>query len=394
VGVAEPVIVLPTWALAMEESQLALILRHEEEHRQAGDGQLVWAAQLALAVMPWNVALWWQMARLRAAVELDCDARVLRGVDVRTYGSLLLDVLRPRTRGSIRLLGAIPFAEHARLLERRLVVMARPIRRATRWPTVTVISTGVVAIVAACAAPRPPMLATVSAGPPAGRLASVTPVVVTSAPANRAEAVANAPKVIAVLRSAAAGIIDGTAASDSASSVAMQQVPMRQLPLDTGGASIRELARSAAPGCDVHAPPTGDYPVLTIVVPDAHLSRQQISVAVWAAPAGSPLTVAYSTSLAAGESMRCTAPSSAANIRVYGRELFTDEPVLTVHSDAWLIIQVVDSSGRTPTPMTVADGRMVMEWMRLSDPPKSAIGRTMPGFRIEPGTATRTYSWP
>ena len=67
-------------------------------------------AQLALLVMPWNLALWWQIRRLRVAVELDCDARVLRSGDVRFYGDLLLDVARPR---QARLIGVTAFAERA-----------------------------------------------------------------------------------------------------------------------------------------------------------------------------------------------------------------------------------------------------------------------------------------
>src|SRR2546421_308166 len=59
VGAVAPAIVMPEWALAMEPKQLALMLRHEDEHRRAGDAQLLTAAQLVLIAMPWNVALWW-----------------------------------------------------------------------------------------------------------------------------------------------------------------------------------------------------------------------------------------------------------------------------------------------------------------------------------------------
>jgi beta-lactamase regulating signal transducer with metallopeptidase domain len=90
VGALAPAIVLPAWALALERHQLALMLRHEQEHRRAGDGRLLAAAELALIVMPWNIALWWQVLRLRVAVELDCDARVLQDADARAYGDLLL----------------------------------------------------------------------------------------------------------------------------------------------------------------------------------------------------------------------------------------------------------------------------------------------------------------
>jgi hypothetical protein len=64
---------------------------HEHEHRRAGD-QLVGAiGELAVALVPWHVALWYALRRLRCALELDCDARVLRREsDVERYGHLLL----------------------------------------------------------------------------------------------------------------------------------------------------------------------------------------------------------------------------------------------------------------------------------------------------------------
>jgi hypothetical protein len=49
--------------------------------------------------MPWNVALWWQLSRLRLAIEVDCDARVVARKaesNVIAYGQLLLCV---RERG-------------------------------------------------------------------------------------------------------------------------------------------------------------------------------------------------------------------------------------------------------------------------------------------------------
>ena len=46
-----------------------------------------------LVCTPWNVPLWWQFRRLRYAIEVDCDASVLRsGGDARQYGETLLAV--------------------------------------------------------------------------------------------------------------------------------------------------------------------------------------------------------------------------------------------------------------------------------------------------------------
>ena len=88
-------------------------------------------AHFALIAMPWNVALWWQLMRLRVAVELDCDARVLRDADARSYGDLLLEVARPRRR--LALMGATAFAERASQLERRIRAIGR--RRGQRVAT-------------------------------------------------------------------------------------------------------------------------------------------------------------------------------------------------------------------------------------------------------------------
>ncbi|MDB4915530.1 MAG: peptidase BlaR1 [Gemmatimonadetes bacterium] len=153
VGVVSPSIVVPAWSLDMDPAQLALMLRHEEEHRRAGDGQVLTAAQLALIIMPWNVALWWQLARLRVAVELDCDARVLRNVNARSYGDLLLEVARPR-RGW-RVVGMTAFAERATQLERRIRVMARHRDRALRGARAGAIAIGLATVSIAWAMPHP-----------------------------------------------------------------------------------------------------------------------------------------------------------------------------------------------------------------------------------------------
>ena len=40
--------------------------------------------------MPWNLALWWQLRRLRLAVEMDCDNRVVAALgDPNPYGCFL-----------------------------------------------------------------------------------------------------------------------------------------------------------------------------------------------------------------------------------------------------------------------------------------------------------------
>ena len=92
VGFMRSAIVVPRWALAESERVRALIMAHELEHHRAGDHVLSALALVATIAQPWNPAVWWMARRLRVALEVDCDARVLRcGSDPRTYGLLLLE---------------------------------------------------------------------------------------------------------------------------------------------------------------------------------------------------------------------------------------------------------------------------------------------------------------
>ena len=120
VGVLRPTIVMPRWALELSPRDRELVLRHEEQHKRAGDARLLFAALLFLVLLPWNVPLWWQLRRLRLAVELDCDQRVLRiSPEMRRYATLLLEIGRRRT---CPLMG-VALAEPASFLERRIHMM-------------------------------------------------------------------------------------------------------------------------------------------------------------------------------------------------------------------------------------------------------------------------------
>jgi beta-lactamase regulating signal transducer with metallopeptidase domain len=171
VGVMTPDIVLPRWALELASAQLQLLLRHEQEHRRAGDGRLLATAQVALIAMPWNLALWWQILRLRAAVELDCDSRVLQDADARAYGDLLLEVVRPRSAS--RFLGATAFAERAAQLERRIRLLARHRVRTSPGARAAAACIGLVAVTVAWVAPHPPASARASASLSAASQSSI-----------------------------------------------------------------------------------------------------------------------------------------------------------------------------------------------------------------------------
>lgn len=176
-----PQIVMPEWALTMDRYQLGLMIRHEQEHRRAGDPQLLALAQVAVIAMPWNPALWWGVMRLGMAVELDCDARVLRTADPRTYGDLLLEVARPR-RGP-RLVAAAAFAERAGGLERRIRAIAGRRGRVARGTRAGAAVVGLVVIGIAWVAPHPSLPPRLAVVPPK---VSPAPTLENTKPAERA----------------------------------------------------------------------------------------------------------------------------------------------------------------------------------------------------------------
>ena len=100
VGVVRPEIVLPEWVLGVGESDRRIIVAHETEHRRAHDPILAFLALITVAALPWNVALWWQLRRLRLAIEIDCDRRVVsrHGHDPHAYGILLLETRERASR--------------------------------------------------------------------------------------------------------------------------------------------------------------------------------------------------------------------------------------------------------------------------------------------------------
>jgi bla regulator protein BlaR1 len=124
VGLFRSRVLVPRWVLAMPGAQRQYVLRHEEEHRRAHDARLLFVASLPLILMPWNLAIWWQLRRLYLAVEMDCDNRVVSRLgDAPAYGELLLKVAQASSRGprlQPALLGGVG------TLERRLTVLLAP----------------------------------------------------------------------------------------------------------------------------------------------------------------------------------------------------------------------------------------------------------------------------
>ncbi|HYD51164.1 MAG TPA: M56 family metallopeptidase [Gemmatimonadaceae bacterium] len=129
VGLARPEIVVPRWLLDRPAAERQLVLHHEREHLRAHDPLLLAAGCAAAVVLAWHPAVWWMLARLRLAVETDCDRRVLQaGTATRPYAALLIDLAGHRVGLPP---GAPALAGRRTHLERRLLAMTA---RTTRYP--------------------------------------------------------------------------------------------------------------------------------------------------------------------------------------------------------------------------------------------------------------------
>jgi len=156
-GFLHPRIVLPPWALDLKAEDLKMVLLHEAEHRRARDPAVLATGLLLTALAPWNPALWWQLRRLRLAVEGDCDARVLdRGVSRRRYGSLLLGVAS-EARGLFPLTPALSESGGS-FLERRLQMMKERVRKGRIGVAAVGIFLGGACLALACETPTPPQV--------------------------------------------------------------------------------------------------------------------------------------------------------------------------------------------------------------------------------------------
>jgi len=152
-GLVRPEIILPRWVLDRTREEQQLILAHEAAHLEARDPILLGIACALVALMPWNPALWIILSRVRLAIEVDCDTRVLRGgVSARSYGSLLVDVAEHAM--PLRL-AATALTDHSSHLRQRILAMqprqfSHPLLRA-----MSVAVLGIVALLAACEAKMP-----------------------------------------------------------------------------------------------------------------------------------------------------------------------------------------------------------------------------------------------
>jgi beta-lactamase regulating signal transducer with metallopeptidase domain len=146
-GLLTPSIVVPRWLMQCPPGLQELVIAHEQGHLEAHDARLLTIALGLLVCMPWNLPLWWQLRRLRIAVEIDCDARVLRhGHDVSRYGEALIAV-GERQSADIAMVAAM--AEPRSLLEQRIRTM---LRKKPRYARATALALACLGIASALSA--------------------------------------------------------------------------------------------------------------------------------------------------------------------------------------------------------------------------------------------------
>ena len=166
VGLMRPRIVVPRWVTLALPSQQSAVIAHEKSHLEARDPQLFTFALALLVFMPWNLPLWWQLRRLRYAIEIDCDARVLKGgVDPAHYGETLIAV---GERQSAYVGAVAAMSESKSFLEERIEHM---IRKPVRWrrlgaATLASFAIAITALAAQVSPPNAESPAPVAGNPP------------------------------------------------------------------------------------------------------------------------------------------------------------------------------------------------------------------------------------
>jgi len=153
IGVLHPDIIVPRWLLARDPDEQTLVVTHENEHVRARDPLLLGVAWGAVVLAPWNPVIWYMLSRLRLAIELDCDARVLRrGAAPRSYGALLIDVAQHAL--PLRL-SALALADDSSHLHQRILAMKPSIPRFARMRCGLAAAFAAAGVLVACQATLP-----------------------------------------------------------------------------------------------------------------------------------------------------------------------------------------------------------------------------------------------
>jgi beta-lactamase regulating signal transducer with metallopeptidase domain len=152
-GLLFPKIVVPSWLLQEPAETQLHVIAHERAHLAARDTYLLAAAVGLLILMPWNVPLWWQIRRLRFALETDCDARVVaEGASPARYAEMLIGIGERRAR---RFAPSMPMAmaEPATNLEKRIRLMLENTPRRTWLASLSAAAAAVIVLAAASVTP-------------------------------------------------------------------------------------------------------------------------------------------------------------------------------------------------------------------------------------------------
>ncbi|MFI5229369.1 MAG: M56 family metallopeptidase [Gemmatimonadales bacterium] len=132
-GILVPRVVVPRWVWALQPDERQMILLHERSHVAARDPLVALGTRLLTVLAPWNAGFWLLAASLRAAIEVDCDARVLgKDHDPRRYCALLVDVYE-RMRPDLAISPAL--VDRPSRLERRIRRITGP--RPSRFSALT-----------------------------------------------------------------------------------------------------------------------------------------------------------------------------------------------------------------------------------------------------------------
>ena len=160
-GLRSPRIVIPRALAEHSPQRRAALLAHEEAHLRAYDGPVLFGATLLVTLLPWNLPLWWMRWRLRLAIEVDCDARVVRrGFAPAPYAAALhteAAVAAPGTRAGPGL------SEPRAPSPRRIRILVTPRRPWWPWAAVPLYALTGLAVLAAGTFPAPPLNAALGA---------------------------------------------------------------------------------------------------------------------------------------------------------------------------------------------------------------------------------------
>ena len=153
VGVLHPQILIPRWVLELDRSERQLVVAHEQEHLRARDPAMLAFSALAVGLTPWNPFAWYMLRRVRQAIELDCDRRVLaERPDMRAYAALLLSVA---SRSQTNFVPVVGMSASTSSLEERFRSMTTSPTRTRGYRLISAVAVAALLLVATAMIPRP-----------------------------------------------------------------------------------------------------------------------------------------------------------------------------------------------------------------------------------------------